>query len=111
MLLARLGHRALSGVVLAAGLGAGLAGGPASVDAASFAAQPSPTQAKGYALVQAEEKAEKVQPKPKAWPKTRRITPCGPGASVDECAPATDKPERFSPCGPGASIDKCKPGT
>jgi hypothetical protein len=109
MLLSRLGYRAPRGVVLAAGLGAGVAGGLAAADAGGFATQALDTQARGYVLVQAEDKSEKVQPKPKSRPKTRRITPCGLGASVDDgCLPAKEKPERFSPCGPGASIDKCK---
>jgi hypothetical protein len=93
-LLSRLHDRVLKGLVLAAGLGAGIAGGLGVVgsEAAGYAVSPLAGD-RIVVAVQAEktdksEKAEKPTQKSRSNVKVRRFTPCGPGASIDGCKPS-----------------------
>jgi hypothetical protein len=95
MLFGRLQYRVLTGLVLAAGMGAGIAGGLGVVgsEAAGFAV-PSLAADRIAEAAQAGEKTDKSETtekqtqKSKSKVKVRRFTPCGPGASIDGCKPS-----------------------
>ena len=93
MLFARLQCRALRRLALAACIGVGITGGLgfAGGEAAGLAVPPlaadrAVVPVQGHEKAGNTEKTEKRTQKPKST-KTRRFTPCGPGASIEDCKP------------------------